>query len=101
MENTLKCNSGASDLRKIIKTHGFVGDEDPQKVSTVNDILVSNKRNSNLKAPSNPYKVLKAVSIVVLCVVILAKSFSCFGSFRSSATGRLWKSPQISHQAQT
>ena len=58
-----KYNPRAPDIRKIFKKHSSIleSDEQAKNVLTNKDILVSYKRNANLKellAPSNPYKKL-------------------------------------------
>ena len=95
-----KFNPSAPDIRKIFRKHRSVLDSDEQakKILPESAILVSYKRNANLKellAPSNPYKPNKLEGEG--CYKCDAKrcdsckNFLIFGnSFRAAATGRIF-----------
>ena len=96
-----KYNPRAPDIRKIFKKHSSILDSDEQakKVLTKKDILISYKRNANLKellAPSNPYKKLscnkKGCYNCKAKRCDACKNFLMQGSsFRAFATGRLFE----------
>ena len=95
-----KFNPSAPDIRKFFRKHRSVLDSDEQakKILPESAILVSYKRNANLKellAPSNPYKPNKLEGEG--CYKCDAKrcdsckNFLIFGnSFRAAATGRIF-----------
>jgi hypothetical protein len=95
-----KFNPSAPDIRKKFRKHRSVLDSDEQakKILPESAILVSYKRNANLKellAPSNPYKPNKLEGQgCYKCDVKRCdscKNFFIFGnSFRAAATGRIF-----------
>ena len=98
---SVKYNPRAPDIRKIFRKHSFILDSDEQakKVLTKKEILISYKRNANLKellAPSNPYKKLscnkKGCFNCKAKRCDACKNFLMQGSsFRAFATGRLFE----------